>query len=317
MCKAWHTAWSATAEQRRGLRLSPFQPPDDFDIGSVYGLAAMPGGERLLAFVYDHRGVDADAPYDAHWKHLLLDDKLRPLHVVKGLEGMSAVLPTEFGLFAWNALGQVVRYELRDDGSVTQLAEYHIAGKEIEAVVLAPGGSLFIATGIIEREFSPIRSTDTCTLDVLDPVTLDYQRQVGADQIFNITSSCLAVSCDELFVLDFVHEDHETETPGYACVKVFSLAGQYRREMRGCWYDGIHTESAIEHVNGRLYISCYDRQCIHVLNLQGALLQVYDVPHVRDIGCMCVLGKRLLVGTSRPADWSKMEGKDVCLLEGL
>ena len=308
VCKGWLTAWNATAEQRRELRLSPFQLPD-LDIGGVHFLTALPGGERLLAQVCG----------DSGWKVVVLDRELRPLHEVTGLELHAVdnipdgILASEHGLYAWNSEnGQILRYQLHDDGSLTRLAEYTNHALAIEDIVLAPGGSLFASTSTY-----PDPEHGAPSVLVLDPLTLEYQRGFGADRLLCLCRPSLALSGNELFVLDFVRADEENQRPGHCCLKVFSLAGEYLREMRGSWcrYHEHLVESVFEHVNGRLYIAHYDSKRIHVLTLQGEVLQVYEVPRMREVTCMCVLGKRLLIGAQRPHATPKGP-PDLCLLEG-
>ena len=107
VCKHWLAAWNATAEQRRELRLSPFQPPDDLDIGGFHHLTALPDGERLLAEVCGDEG----------WKVFVLDRELRPLHEVDldlhGVNNIPGILASEHGVYAWNGEdGQILRYQL-------------------------------------------------------------------------------------------------------------------------------------------------------------------------------------------------------------
>lgn len=111
----------------------------------------------------------------------------------------------------------------------------------------------------------------------IDPVTLEVSRRFGADLLKDVRG--LAVVGDEVYVCDFHYEHGDVTQHGY--VKIFSLAGEYRRQI-SCG-EGVPID--VHYFDERLYIFMDMRDededsmglDILVCTLRGKVLQQYHV----------------------------------------
>ena len=129
----------------------------------------------------------------------------------------------------------------------------------------------------------------------LDPLTLEVQHRFGRRFPHDVTG--IMASDSEVFVSEWVgdqtgEDDDDEDTIEYACLHVFSHAGEYLRELR------LSLDASLPHyplcINDRIYLMAFGLDRIYVLSLEGEVLQVYRIG--RSCNCYCAWAGGLLVG---------------------
>ena len=317
VCLAWHEAWIATREGRRGLRDAMMPAASTFLSGfdgrplpDSMCLVADPDGEFLLVGKTNNGAFGgAFIIMDAVGRTAF---KGRSLHVAK--------------LAAFVSMNRIYTVR-RDADDKARLFSYALANgfpmvaenaidlssssQDLNLYEPAPAAGLLFGIASSTADYDDGQQIDEIV--AFDAHTLEFRCRFGKD-VFAKSVDAMAVVGEELYVAERQR----------GCLQVFSLAGEHLRTIaRGDW----RQPGNLLHFDGRLYlVECdgddedhgddveeqnkaekdwsEDRKAagmrIFVLNLQGETLQVWK-PAGNDfdyINGMYVLGRKLLVSTN-------------------
>ena len=294
VCSQWADGWKATSEGRRRLARVPFDLPEDLLTATGHchlSLAVIPGDDEQLVVQSDWR--------------IELDILARNLSTVASFQcGRGSIVADEqFIYLAGDRVGEVADSvtggrlrRFTHDG--TEVASYEDQEKDINHLVLAPGGLLFCSTLTVALEGSSWSDLDALEEEIiaLDAQSLQLRYRFGLGLLNDARG--MVVIGEELFVCDH-HNDR---------LQVFSLAGEHCRSITGEWKQ----PSELCFVKDRIYLTeletythHYDeeyRPCdplcgrrIYVLSLQGDTLQVYPIDHMEPGSSLVCFDGKLLV----------------------
>lgn len=281
VCTAFRSAWVATDEQRRGLRLTPIS----CELERHRRFVTLPG-DRLAHFT----------PTGAR----IFDRNLATIDVPMAYPDHIAVTAHEdAAYFSLDEEPALCRYELTNDehilGARTKYYEDDrgegVAYDGFSEMCVSPNGTLF-AVGFKDGENDEIVAFDATTLSV--------RFRFGRGRI-NLAAS-IAASGQELFVCSKYDE----------MVCVFSLSGEHLRDIKiDCESEYIYQPEYIRLHGDRLYVADCNN-LIYVLSLDGQLLQKYkmrdeDGLEVSYIVGMFVLDKKLIVQCNK-CDITRVNG---------
>ena len=230
VCKAWRQAWADTADQRRGLRsgrqLAQSGSVPWWNGAALLSLAAHPNGDWIAI----HLGHGDDM--------YIVNPDMQLIHSFDVMNQLSNILVTEDFIFTTvnGVLPGIIRYEARMP--FTKLDEYeppeghNFLGFEGMAIA---NGVLYAAAWVDDYEDEDKQDE----LFALDAHTLELRFRFGRGA-FRRQAFGMAIVGEELYVCD----SHAR------CLRVFSLAGEQLREVRGDW----RVPKSIRHFDGRLYL---------------------------------------------------------------
>ena len=207
------------------------------------------------------------------------------------------LLATPLGLYDWSCdEDNIRRTQLDVDGTLEEegslIVEKSLTScdlvEEIVELTSAPDGTLFASVQGV-----------THGVVALDPRTLGERFRFGGGYFRTIAGLCVVDK--EVYVCDLVRL-HGCSTFGSPCrfgrIQVFSLSGDYLREMR---VDGMQDPRRLRFINGLLYLldARPERGSrIFVLTPDGVTLQTYDAPRLSPANLCPFAGGLLLTGTS-------------------
>ena len=288
VCKSWQGAWKLTRNQRPWLaHSSAIDLPGQAQIHSV---ASLPNGERLYIAA---KGTDDVC------RLLVLGPEYQVLQSVRTYACRSGIelLATPLGLYDWSCdEDNIRRTQLDVDGTLEEegslIVEKSLTScdlvEEIVELTSAPDGTLFASVQGV-----------THGVVALDPRTLGERFRFGGGYFRTIAGLCVVDK--EVYVCDLVRL-HGCSTFGSPCrfgrIQVFSLSGDYLREMR---VDGMQDPRRLRFINGLLYLLDARPEGgsrIFVLTPDGVTLQTYDAPRLSPANLCPFAGGLLLTGTS-------------------
>ena len=288
VCTTWRHAWQTTAPLR-GLCPADLPQPD-FSIGHISCLAAL-SEERLCI---SHR-----PDRDMAWQFTVVDKSMRKLYDIHLSEPFDCItMATQSTFYAWQhgaMTGNVLcRYQLNDDGSVVELARNNevrpgVDDSNVDSVTPAPGGLVFA---------SVYGHDATEEIIALDALSLEFRFQFGSEVLGDVRES--VVIGDELFVADsFVVRDEDAEDSddrSYGRIMVFSMTGQYLREIRSAEDKDWGYVARLQYLSGRLYFIDYHehRSRFVVLTPEGQQLQTLVLASQDSYPHMCVFDDLLI-----------------------
>ena len=297
VCSAWHEAWIATDEGRRGLRAA--QMPV-FDCGIDMMRCRMfddPAGSRL---VIANRAEGSLHVLDASGRTVFTG---RNSELSNNWSSTSVTVDRIYAVLRNpHSQARIRSYTIADGFPV--IAECVEDYAELEWITPVPAAGLLFVVGC------PVEygNGEVDEIIALDAHTLQVRRRFGYG-VFSGEVYGIAPVDDELYVAERRN----------GCLQVFNMAGDHLRTVaRGDW----RQPQQLLHVDGRLYLLEHegdeedhegdeeeqnkaesdwseDRRAagtrIFVLNLQGETLQVWTTNRLR---AMHLLGHKLLVQTS-------------------
>jgi hypothetical protein len=288
VCKSWQGAWKLTRNQRPWLaHSSAIDLPGQ---AQIHSLASLPNGERLYIAA---KGTDDVC------RLLVLGPDYQVLQSVRTYAYRSGIelLATPLGLYDWSCdEDNIRRTQLDVDGTLEEegslIVEKSLTScdlvEEIVELTSDPDGTLFASVQGV-----------THGVVALDPRTLEERFRFGGGYFRTIAGLCVVDK--EVYVCDLVRL-HGCSTFGSPCrfgrIQVFSLSGDYLREMR---VDGMQDPRRLRFINGLLYLLDARPEGgsrIFVLTPDGVTLQTYDAPRLSPANLCLFAGGLLLTGTS-------------------
>jgi len=305
VCSVWRRGWQGTSALRG---LCPATCPSHTFIEPPLLLA--PISHELLCVSYNNPSHS-----NAAQQHALLDGGMRRLHDIhidlptpnaSMLIGAASTVGSETSLYVWEEdTTTLLRFQLNDDGSTGMRARKDDVGSTAIYSVTphAPGGVVFASAFGDGRE----------EVIALDALTLEFRFSFGSEILCDVRNS--AVAGTELFVCDrylkFDEDGDEIEEVAYGRLIVFSLTGEYHREIRCKNRTGWHVVDRLCHVSGRLYFvefdgrrTADDRSRIISVTPEGEQLQAFNLASTQYFPDMCLVKDQFLV-------WGKDSRKPV------
>ena len=270
VCSAWCDAWQTTAPLRG---LCPVELPQTDVAITCAAVVTSLSDERLCITLAHFQPV---FPGGEPWRHIVVDSGMRKLYDLQVVQRRIA-MATPNTLYAWNQDANMLwRYKVNDDGSVVELARNEEVrpgdnDTNIYSMTPAPGGIVLASVYGGDDE-----------IIALDALSLEFGFQFGSEFLEDVRES--VVVGDELFVGDrsmkYDDDGKEIAEMCYGRMQVFSLTGQYLREIRSTDNDWGSVDKLCC-VSGRLYFTNrkHDGYCIVVLTPEGQRLQTF-VPTV-------------------------------------
>ena len=230
VCSTWCQTWIQTDEQRRGLRLAELSPaPAGFNAASVFKMAAHPSGETMA--ITQQNSSNAIGILDPSFQQLRRI--ITPSYVV-------SMCFSEDRLFACTC-GTLISYCLESSEEVARFNEEELDYTAYYGVVVGPNGLVYVNAffdGDSEVLEQPVDLSEAIV--ALDAVTLEQRLHFGRG-VFDGEVYGLAVVGDELYVGDRSGRS----------IRVFSLAGEHLREIKGDWRE----PSSLAYYHNRLYLT--------------------------------------------------------------
>jgi hypothetical protein len=311
VCHAWHSAWQATDDHRRGLRRpTHFELP--FSLRSWSKVIALPGSRLLLTDTADDETPAADETTriaDVNMQTISCeqqDESIVPLRL-SSFAGLHGGVATGSDLFLCFDIGAALRrYPVEDlalvDSPVctAEFTDDEDSYNGFDAIALAPNNRIFT----VGYQDNDGESDEVCCFSA---DTLEVKYKFGRGR-FKGGVFGLAVCGQELIATD--RADHR--------LQVFSFDGEHQRDVVGRF----RRPEKLLHFDGRLYLveeADFDTgdpdldeeeemeyeqlaRRIFVLTPEGDTLQIYKLADKdRHIENIAILDRRLIVFTNDDA----------------